>query len=243
MNHVNATSAAAARPRAAGSKRMSPPVLTSRDPTSDLSGGQLEWAPAGQDWQDVALQMRLLLGRGISLAIATIVDARGAGVRQPGTVLVVTEAGESIGYNPDGPLDQAIRDLAAEALATGQNRLKHLRIDKVAAAYIGLSGEISLEVHVMHVRGGDPTFASVLRYLDSGAAAVLIIGTRSAAVCAVVGADRVAGQLGRPALPIPVIDDARRMLGCRRTISRTYRLSGEKSGTGIRVWMMSYPRA
>lgn len=218
-----------------------PPLTIVRPGEASLGGGELEWTPAGQDWQDAALQMRLLLSRGISLAIATIVGGRGAAVRQPGSVLVVTEAGESIGFNPAGPLDRAIRGLAVGVLACGQDRLEHLRIDKDAAAYIGYSGEIGLDVHVMHVRGADPAFASVLRYLDSGAAAVLIIGTRGTAGCAVVGADRVVGQLGRCALPAPVLQDARRMLGCRRTMCRTYRRSGGKSGTGIRVWMRSYP--
>ena len=38
--------------------------------------------------------------------------ARGAVVRRPGTVLAVTEAGQITGFNPAGPLDQTIPDLA-----------------------------------------------------------------------------------------------------------------------------------
>jgi hypothetical protein len=72
---------------------------------------------------------------------------------------------------------------------------------------------------------------------------VLIIGTCSVAGYAVVGADRVAGQPSRPSLPSPVIEDARCMLGCRHTVSRTYGPGGDKSSTGIRVWMGSYPQA
>ena len=193
--------------------------------------------------QDVALQLRLLLSRGTSLAIATVVSTSGAAVRPPGTVLVITDAGEIIGFNPAGPLDQTIRDLAAEALATGQERLEHLQIEEDAAAYIGLSGEINLDVHAMRVRAGDPTFASMLRYLDSGAPAVLIIATRGTTGYAVVGADRVIGQPDRPGLPPPVIEDARSMLGRRHTVSRTYRPTGEEDGKNIRVWMGSYPQA
>jgi hypothetical protein len=51
---------------------------------------------------------------------------------------------------------------------------------------------------------------------------VLIIGTCGVAGYAVVGADRVAGQPSHPSLPSPVIEDARCMLGCRHTVSRTY---------------------
>ena len=213
------------------------------DLTSDRDTAELEWEPTGQDWQDVALQLRLLLSRGTSLAIATVVSTSGAAVRPPGTVLVITDAGEIIGFNPAGPLDQTIRDLAAEALATGQERLEHLQIEEDAAAYIGLSGEINLDVHAMRVRAGDPTFASMLRYLDSGAPAVLIIATRGTTGYAVVGADRVIGPSDRPGLPPPVIEDARSMLGRRHTVSRTYRPTGEEDGKNIRVWMGSYPQA
>jgi xanthine/CO dehydrogenase XdhC/CoxF family maturation factor len=129
----------------------------------------------GPGWQDVALQLRLLLSRSTSLAIATVVGARGPVVRQPGTVLVLTEAGQTIGFNPAGPLDGAIRDLAAEALATGQDRLECLPIEADAAAYIGRSGQISLEVYAMRVDAADPAFGAMLRYLDSGMAAVVII--------------------------------------------------------------------
>jgi hypothetical protein len=72
---------------------------------------------------------------------------------------------------------------------------------------------------------------------------VLIIGTCGVAGYAVVGADRVAGQPSRPSLPSPVIEDARCMLGCRHTVSRPYGPGGDKSSTGIRVWMGSYPQA
>jgi hypothetical protein len=33
------------------------------------------------------------------------------------------------------------------------------------------------------------------------------------------------------------------MLGSRRIASRAYSPSGQRSGTGIRVWMAPYPRA
>jgi xanthine/CO dehydrogenase XdhC/CoxF family maturation factor len=67
-------------------------------------------------------------------------------VRRPGTVLAVAQAGQIIRFNPAGPLDRAIADLAAQALAIGQNRLRRLRIEKDAADYTGLPGQISLDV-------------------------------------------------------------------------------------------------
>jgi len=51
----------------------------------------------------------------------------------------------------------------------------------------------------------------------------------------VVGADRAAGQPSRPSLPSPVTEDARYMLSCRHTVSRTYSPGGDKTSTGIRV--------
>jgi hypothetical protein len=75
---------------------------TQCNPSSDPGTAELPWARAGQDWQDVALQLRLLLSRGISLAIATVVGARGAVIRRPGTVLVVTEARQTVGSTRPG---------------------------------------------------------------------------------------------------------------------------------------------
>jgi hypothetical protein len=77
----------------------------------------------------------------------------------------------------------------------------------------------------------------------AGAATVLIIGTCGVAGYAVIGADRVAGQPSRPSLLSPVIGMARCMLGCRHTVSKNLRPGGDKSSTGIRVWMGSCPRA
>jgi XdhC and CoxI family len=135
-----------------------PATIAVPEPADDIAAG-LEQAPAGQDWQDVALQLRLLLSSGTSLAIATVVGAHGTVLRRPGTVLVVTEAGQTIGFNPARPLDGAIRDLAAaETLATGRDRLQRLRIEQDAAGYIGLSGEISLDVHAMRVDAADSAY-------------------------------------------------------------------------------------
>jgi xanthine/CO dehydrogenase XdhC/CoxF family maturation factor len=189
----------------------------------------------------VALQLRLMLNSGISFAIATVVDARGTALRRSGTVVVISEPGQTIGFNPAGPLDEAIRTLAAEALTTGQDRLERLEIDQEAASYIGLSGGVSLDVHATRVRAGDPMFGRALRYLDSGAATVLALGTCGVAGHAVIGAECVAGRLSWPELPAQVIDDARSMLGSRRTVRRAYCLGGQTGNAEVQVWMQSHP--
>ena len=88
---------------------------TQCNPSSDPPS--LPWARAGQDWQNVALQLRLLLSCGISVPIAAVVGARSRHTA-PWHVLVVTEARQTLGFNAAGPLDWAIRDLADQALAT-----------------------------------------------------------------------------------------------------------------------------
>jgi xanthine dehydrogenase accessory factor len=198
-----------------------------------------EWLPGGQDLRDMALRLRLMLSS-TSIAIATVVSAHGTVLRQPGTMVVIGESGESIGFNPVGPLDGAIRDLAAQALATGRDRLQRLEIDHDAASYIGLSGGASLDVHATRVRAGDPMFGSALRYLDSGAATVLVTGTCGVSGHAVIGADRIVGRLSQPELPAQVIDDARSMLGSGRTVNRTYCLGSDGRNVGVQVWMQSY---
>jgi len=180
---------------------------------------------------------------GISFAIATVLCAQGVAVRRTGTVLAVSTAEQTIGFNPAGSLDDAIRSLAGETLLTGQdNRLERLETDAEAASYIGLTGSVGLDVHVTRVQAGDPVFSNALRHLDSGDAAVIIIGTRGASGYAEVGPAHVAGSLGWPELPSPIIEDARSMLGTRQTAWRTYGPRGEKGLTGSQVWMQSHPR-
>jgi xanthine dehydrogenase accessory factor len=209
---------------------------------SDPGIAEPEWPPAGQDLRDVALPLRLLLNRGFSLAIATVVGAHGGLLRRQGTVLVTSESGETIGFHPGGPLDGAIRDLATEALATGQDRLERLEIDEDAASYIGMSGRISLDIHATRVQAGDPVFARALRCLGSGAATVAVIGTRRISGYAVIGADHVTGYLGWPELQSPLVEDARSMLGSCHMVRRTYGPDGQRIGAAIQVWMQGYPR-
>jgi hypothetical protein len=208
---------------------------------SDPGITEPEWLPAGQDLQDVAPQLRLLLASGTSFAIATVLDARGTALRRPGTVIVVSQSGQAIGFNPAGPLDGAIRELAAEALATGHDQLERLEIDREAASYIGPSGGVRLDVHATQVPAGDRLFGHALRYLDSGAATVLAIGTCGVSGHAVISADRVVGRLGRPELPAQIITGARSMLGSHRAVHTTYRLGRESGGTRVQIWMQSQP--
>lgn len=210
-------------------------------PTSGPGIADPEWPPAGQNLRDVALQLRLLLRSGTPFAIATVVGAYGTMLRQPGTVLVISESGETIGYSPAGPLDGAMRDLATEVLATGHDRLEWLEIDQDAASYIGLSGGASLDVHATRVSASDPAFGSALCYLDSGAATVLVTGTCGVSGHAVIGPDRITGRLSWPGLPAPVINDARSMLGRCHTARRTYYLDGQRPRVSIQVWMQSHP--
>jgi xanthine/CO dehydrogenase XdhC/CoxF family maturation factor len=218
-----------------------PPATASPAAPSDPGSTQPEWPPGGQDLQDLALQLRLMLASGTSVAIATVLGAGGNALRRPGTAVVVSQSGQTLGLNPAGPLDGAIKDLAASALATGQDRLERLDIDREAASYIGLSGAVSLDIHATRVPAGNPMLAAALRYLDSGAATVLAVGTRGVTGHAVIGADRVAGRLSRPGLPAQAITDTRSMLGSHRTVHTTYRPGGQTGGADAQVWMQSYP--
>jgi xanthine/CO dehydrogenase XdhC/CoxF family maturation factor len=157
-------------------------------PEGSMDEGSMDTACIGDVSQtpgltirDLLLRLRVVLSQGTSFAIATVVEASGPAVRRPGTVLVLTGSGETMGFSPAGPLDGAIRDLAAEVLATGHPRLERLEIDADAASYIGLSGTVKLAVHAMRVEAGDPAAHRALRHLDSGAAD-LVLGTSGWAV-------------------------------------------------------------
>ena len=189
---------------------------------------------------DVTLPLRLLLLRGVSFALATVVGAQGVAVRRVGTVMVVPESGEAIGSSRCGCLDGAIRDPAAEVLVTGTGRLGRFEIDEDAASYIGLAGRISLDVHAMRVTAGDRWFECMLRYLASGGPAVVLIGIRGVSGCAEIGPDRVAGWLSWAELPQSVIVDACRMLGHPSYARKHYGLGGEWGRNGAEVWMESH---
>ena len=175
---------------------------------SDPGIAEPERPPAGQNLRNVALPLRLLLNRGLSLAIATVVGAYGRLPRRPGTVLVISESGETIGFHPGGPLDRAIRDLATETLATGQDRLERLEIDEDAASYIGISGGVSLDIHATRVQARDPVLARALRHLGSGETTVAVVGTRGISGSAVIGPNMSPGTSAGP--------------NCHRHSSRTH---------------------
>ena len=111
-----------------------------------------------------------------------------------------------------------------------------------AASYIGLSGKLSLDVHVMRVAAGDRWLDDMLRYLDGQAEAV-VIGTRGVSGCAAVGPDRVAGRLSCAELPRLIVQDARRMLTSCGDARKSYGHSGESGRTDVEVWMQSQPAA
>lgn len=208
---------------------------------SGLGITEPEGLPAGQDLRDLALQLRLLLTGGTSFAIATVVGARGTALRRPGTVVVVSQSGQTVGFDPAGPLDGAIRNLAARALATGQDQLERLEIDHEAASYAGLCGG-GQPGHPRHPGNG--------RRPDVRQCAALPRQRRRDRAGhrhlrrvrhAVIGADRAAGRLSRPDLPAQIITDARSMLGSRRAVHQTYRLDSGTGVTSVRIWMQSHP--
>jgi xanthine/CO dehydrogenase XdhC/CoxF family maturation factor len=214
-------------------------IMSPEPPVTDLDS-----LTQGQNIRDIGLQLRFMLHRGISCALATVVGVRGVVLRKAGAVMVVGESGESIGVNPDGCLDRAIQQLAAQVLSTGADRLERYEIDEDAAGYIGLSGRISLDVHLMRVDAGDRDFDDVLRYLDSQAeAVVVVIGTRGVSGCAAVGPDRVVGRLDLAELPWPIVQDARRMLTSYGHVRRCYSLDRKTGRTDVEVWMQSQPAA
>ena len=67
---------ASARDRRPAHRLQTTIIKTPCDLASDPRTAEPQRAPAGQDWQDVALPLRLLLGRGPWLAIATVVGGR-----------------------------------------------------------------------------------------------------------------------------------------------------------------------
>jgi xanthine dehydrogenase accessory factor len=221
----------------------SPAVTKGHEMTVEPQATDPDVLARGQSIREVALGLRLLLHRGISFALATVVGVRGVAVRSIGAVLAAAESGESIGFRPDGCLDRAIQELATEVLSSGAEQVRRYEIDEEAASYVGLSGMVGLDVHVMRVMAGDPGFDGVLRCLDSPAATVVVIGTRGVSGYVAVGPDRVAGRLSWAELPRPVVEDARCMLEGHGHAQRSYGSDGGRGGDDVELWMQSHPAA
>lgn len=148
----------------------------------------------------MALQLRLLLTSGTAFAVATVLGARGTALRRPGTVIVTSESGQTIGFNRPARSTRPSGTWPPRRWRPGKtswNGWKSItRRPATSACPADQPG------HPRHPgTSRRPMFGNALRYLDSGAATALAIGTCGVSGHAVIGADGVAGWFRRPELP------------------------------------------
>jgi xanthine dehydrogenase accessory factor len=80
------------------------------------------------------------------IALATVVDVKGASPARAGFKLVVRADGSWLGNVGGGALEQRVREDAAAALADGQSRLAHYRLTEAGPEALGMlcGGEVTV---------------------------------------------------------------------------------------------------
>src|SRR5207247_11102746 len=91
-----------------------------------------------------------LRGAGRRAALATIVRARGSAYRHEGAKLLVAEDGSTVGNVSGGCLEQGVREVALQVLASGTPELKSYcsSTDEIAAWDLGVGCEGQVDVLV-----------------------------------------------------------------------------------------------
>ena len=158
-----------------------------------------------------------LRGAGRRAALATIVRARGSAYRHEGAKLLVAEDGSTVGNVSGGCLEQDVREVALQVLASGTPELKSYcsSTDEIAAWDLGVGCEGQVDVLV------EPVLEARARERE------LLDGRVPFVVCTVIrpgkgegGGDRlvvtratVEGDLGSPPLNRGATARARDLLG------------------------------
>ena len=88
------------------------------------------------------------LNRGDSVALATLVGARGSSPREPGAVMAVNQAGEVLGSISGGCVEGAVVEEALAAIADGQTRLTTYGITDELGLSVGLTCGGTIQVFV-----------------------------------------------------------------------------------------------
>ncbi|WP_040782388.1 XdhC family protein [Nocardia pneumoniae] len=120
--------------------------------------------------------MRAILGQLITLlrrepvALARVVDATGAGPREPGAAMIVAASGEVHGSLSGGCVEAAVVAAAHEVLAGGQAVTDRFGYAEADGFTVGLSCGGEIEVFVEPVSGDRlPLLSALRRRIDDGA--------------------------------------------------------------------------
>lgn len=169
------------------------------------------------------LETRQVLGRlaelreeGKRAALATVVRVRGSAYRREGAKLLVAEQGGSIGNVSGGCLEEDVREVGLQVLATGRPQLRSYcsGADEISAWDLGVGCEGEVQIYVepapesveweRSLLEGSAPFAVCTRLLDGD--------PRTPAGRLVVTAEEQRGGLGSPEIDALATARAREML-------------------------------
>ncbi len=160
-------------------------------------------------------RLALLSREGKRAALATVVRVRGSAYRHEGAKLLVAADGSATGNVSGGCLEQDVREVALQVIASGTPQLRSYcsGVDEIAAWDLGMGCEGQVEVYV------EPALEPRARereLLDGRApfAVATLLAKREAGSGKrlIVTASGAEGHLGSPALTAGVVARARELL-------------------------------
>src|SRR6266571_2275541 len=153
-------------------------------------------------------------GAGQRAALATVVRVRGSAYRHEGAKLVVAEDGSTAGNVSGGCLEQDVREVALQAIRTGEPQLRSYcsSADEIAAWDLGVGCEGQVDVYV-ELADARPRERALLEGREPFAVAA-IVGMRDAGcgMRLIVTSARAEGDLGSKDLNTRVAAKARELL-------------------------------
>ncbi|NER37485.1 MAG: XdhC family protein [Oscillatoria sp. SIO1A7] len=193
------------------------------------------------------------LSRGDSVALATLVGARGSSPREPGAVMAVNEAGEVLGSISGGCVEGAVVEEALAAIADSQPRLTTYGITDELGLSVGLTCGGTIQVFVEslathNLEKNNNNHIPISAVLD----AIRKASEKPAAICTMVegalaGAKIIVaedapkiGSFGNSELDRVVERDARGLLAQGLKDLCNYGPNGERRETEVTVFIESF---
>lgn len=203
--------------------------------------------------------------QGRRVALATVVEVKGSGPRDPGATMAISEDGEVAGSVSGGCVESAVVSAALEVLASGRPRLCSFGYSDDEALAVGLTCGGTISVFVDQLDGPSPGGDAGTAGGDAGTALfdALRQALRAGAPVALatvvdcepgVGGDAlgpgarvlvrpdlpVTGTLGDPSLDTVVTRDANGALAAGRCALRHYGPHGEARQQAVSVFVETF---
>jgi xanthine/CO dehydrogenase XdhC/CoxF family maturation factor len=154
-------------------------------------------------WQELGQVLDRVLPRarsGHASALAVVTHIRGSAYRRPGARLLIEEDGPSLGGVSGGCLEEDVRRIGRQVIASGLSRRLHYETgddDTVWGLGLGCNGEVDILVLPISVEAALGTWARVRDLLEGDEAFALTVAVEDGGASGVVAAGRAGRIAGR----------------------------------------------